>query len=141
MFEIKPVKKGGLSKKDYFTNFLDMFDEDFNPVKLFGSSFKVDIRDTEKEYLIEADLPGFDKDAITIVYDNNNLTITAKREESVKEEKENYVRQERSFGEVKRQFHVVNVDEEKIDAKFDNGVLKLVLPKKEVAEKKAITIK
>lgn len=141
MFEIKPVKKGGLSKKDYFTNFLDMFDEDFNPVKLFGSSFKVDIRDTEKEYLIEADLPGFVKDAITIVYDNNNLTITAKREESVKEEKENYVRQERSFGEVKRQFHVVNVDEEKIDAKFDNGVLKLVLPKKEVAEKKAITIK
>ena len=64
-------------------------------------------------------------------------------DEEVKEEKENYLRQERSSGEVMRRFFVEDVDEDAIDAEFKDGVLKIVLPKKEkvVAEKKVINIK
>ena len=93
--------------------------------------------------IVDADLPVFNKEAINITYDNNYLTICAKREEEIKEEKKNYIRQERSVGEIKRQFYAENVDENKIEANFADGVLKVVLPKKEkvTPEKKEIQIK
>jgi len=144
MFEIMPFKKNPVTKKDYFANLIDrVFDEDFAPVAWFGASFKVDIRETDDAYLVDADLPGFNKEAIKMTYDNNYLTICAKREEEIKEEKKNYIRQERNVGEIKRQFYVENVDENKIEANFADGVLKVVLPKKEkvTPEKKEIQIK
>ena len=144
MFELQPVRKGAVSKKGFFTNFFDnIFDEGFSPAGVFGSSFKVDVRENEKNYTVDADLPGFKKEDVDVSYKDNYLTIKAKREEEKKEEKENYIRQERSCGEVMRRFYVEDVDEDSIDAEFANGVLKIVLPKKEkvVAEKKVISIK
>ena len=125
-------------------NFFDnIFDEDFSPAGVFGSSFKVDVRETDKNFTVDADLPGFNKEDVNVSYKDNYLTIKAKREEEVKEEKENYLRQERSTGEVMRRFYVEDVDEDAIDAEFKDGVLKIVLPKKEkvIAEKKVINIK
>ncbi|MGL5207559.1 MAG: Hsp20/alpha crystallin family protein [Acidaminococcaceae bacterium] len=144
MFELQPFRKGHLSKKDFFTNFFDnIFDEDFSPAGVFGSSFKVDVRETEKNFTVDADLPGFKKEDVHVSYKDNYLTIKAKREENVKEEKENYIRQERSTGEVMRRFFVEDVDDDAIAAEFKDGVLKIILPKKEkvVAEKKVIDIK
>ena len=144
MFELQPFRKGHLSKKDFFINFFDnIFDEDFSPAGVFGSSFKVDVRETDKNFTVDADLPGFKKEDVNVSYKDNYLTIKAKREEEVKEEKENYIRQERSTGEVMRRFYVEDVDEDAIDAEFKDGVLKIVLPKKEkvIAEKKVISIK
>ncbi|MDD4085353.1 MAG: Hsp20/alpha crystallin family protein [Acidaminococcaceae bacterium] len=144
MFELQPFKRGHMSKRDFFTNFFDnIFDEDFNPAGVFGSSFKVDVCENEKNYMVEADLPGFKKEDVAVSYKDNYLTIKAKREEEIREEKGSYIRQERSKGEVMRRFFVEDVKEEGIDAEFANGVLKIMLPKKEkvAAEKKVIQIK
>jgi HSP20 family protein len=131
-----PFKRSRLFKKgeDFFDNF---FDEDFNmpmPFEKMGFNFKVDLKETDTSYVVEADLPGVAKEDVDIDYKNNYLTIKAKREEKVEEKKENYVRKERKYGEFKRMFYVDNVDEEKIKASFTDGVLKVELPKTEKAK-------
>lgn len=133
MFEIIPFRKNhGLTRgDDFFSPFLkNFFDDDF--LSLMNDTqggFKVDLKETDENYLVEADLPGIKKDAIDIDYSNNYLVISAKREDSVEEKKENYVRRERHYGEFKRSFYIDNVDENKIDASFSDGVLKITLPK------------
>jgi HSP20 family protein len=136
MFDMVPFKRSRLFKKgeDFFDNF---FDEDFTmpmPFEKMGFSFKVDMKETDTSYIVEADLPGIAKEDVDIDYKNNYLTIKAKREEKVEEKKENFVRKERKYGEFKRMFYVDNVDEEKIKASFADGVLKVELPKTEKAK-------
>jgi Molecular chaperone (small heat shock protein) len=130
MFDLVPFRRNSLVPRDLFANFFDrVFDDNLAPANFFGGSFKVDVKETDKAYLITADLPGVEKDAISLTYDNNFLTIAANREETVNEEKENYLRQERRCGSVTRQFYVENVERDKISAEFKNGVLKIALPK------------
>lgn len=91
----------------------------------------VDVKEDEKQYTVEADLPGIKKEDISLEYENNYLTISAKRN-NVKEDKtSNYVKQERSYGEFKRIFYIDNVDENSVDASFQDGVLKISMPKKD----------
>ncbi len=133
MFELVPFRRNNLRKRDNYFNevFNNFFDDDFfnKPFSVMENPFKVDLKETEDSYLVEADLPGVNKEAIDLTYDNNYLTISAKRDDVIEENKENYVRRERHYGEFKRCFYVDNVDENKIQASFENGVLKIDLPK------------
>ena len=99
------------------------------------AEFKTDIKDTGKEYELEADLPGFKKEDINIELDDNYLTIQAERkyENDEKDKKGNYVRRERSYGSFSRSFDVSGIDVSAIKASYQDGVLKLILPKKEEA--------
>lgn len=105
------------------------FDDVFNNMSLMKGNFRIDLKETADKYLVEADLPGVKKEDINIEYDNGNLTISAKRDETLEDKNENYVRRERHYGEFRRTLYIRNVDEEKIDASFNDGVLKIVLPK------------
>lgn len=135
MFGLVPFRRnnGGLTKRgDYFDQLFDsFFDDDLMtmPSNFFGNAFRVDMKENENEYIIEADLPGIQKDAINIDYENNYLTVSAKRNDTVEDKNQNYVRRERRSGEFKRTFFVDNVQEDKIDAAFKDGVLKVTLPK------------
>lgn len=146
MFNMVPFRKNNemLKRGDVFDNLFDEFFSDsfFSPmnVKGFGNGFKVDLKKTDSSYMIEADLPGIKKEDITVEYNNNYLTICAKRENSVDDTKDNYVRRERSYGEFKRSFYVDNINEENIEAKFDNGVLNLTLPKAQKSDGRKIDI-
>lgn len=136
MFEMIPFRRNnnGLRRRDdFFNGFIDnFFDNDFMmQTNFMGGNFKVDLKETEDSYLVEADLPGVPKEAIDIDYNNGYLTITAKRDDTVEDKKENYVRRERHYDEFKRSFYVDNVGESKIDASFKDGVLKVTLPKQE----------
>ncbi|AYD41356.1 Hsp20/alpha crystallin family protein [Clostridium fermenticellae] len=137
MFDMVPFRRNnGLSKRgDDFEKLFDNFFNDsfFAPMNIsgFGKGFKVDLKETENNYQIEADLPGINKEAIEINYDDNYLTISAKRDNSVEDKQDNYVRRERTYGEFKRSFYVDNVDKNNINAEFKNGVLKVILPKLE----------
>lgn len=136
MFDMVPFKRNNNSvakRGDYFNQLFDNFfnDDFFTPITNFGNSFRVDLKETETEYMVEADLPGVNKEAIDLQYENNYLTISAKREEITENKDNNYVRRERSYGEFKRRFYIDNVNEEKIDASFMDGVLKITLPKLE----------
>ena len=100
------------------------------------TEFKTDIRDNGKEYLLEADLPGFKKEDIHVDVEGDYLTITASRNynKEEKDEKNNYVRRERSYGSFARSFDVSGIKTEDISVEYTDGVLKLNLPKRE-AEK------
>ena len=134
MFEMVPWRRNnnGVQKRgDLFEDMINsFFGNDFLvPTKVFGNNFLVDLKETDTEYTITADLPGVDKENINLSYDNGNLTIGAKRENVVEDKKENYVRQERSYGEFRRCFYMNNIDDSAIDAKFNNGVLSIKAPK------------
>lgn len=133
MFGLIPFKTNGLDKKggsfdDFFNGF---FNDDFFSPMNFGNNqkFSADIRETSNEYLVSAELPGVKKEDINLEYRDNTLIISAKRNEEISEEKDNYIRRERTYGQISRAFRVENVDKANISAKFENGELKIVLPK------------
>lgn len=97
------------------------------------SVFKVDITEGDEGFVLEADLPGFEKDDINLDIDNDILTISAERhsEYEDKDARGKYVRCERSYGSYSRSFDVSAVDASRISATYDNGVLVLDMPKKE----------
>ena len=94
---------------------------------------KTDIKDTGDSYTLEADLPGFKKEDIHVDVKDNTLSITAERhsEFEQKEKKNSFLRCERSFGSYSRSFDLSGVKADEIKAKYENGVLKLTMPKKE----------
>ena len=107
---------------------------------------KTDVRETDSGYEVDIDLPGFKKDEINAQLDNGYLTISASKgldkEEKNKEGK--YIRKERYAGAMSRSFYVGEyVTQEDIKAKYENGILRLSVPKKEakpVETKKTIAI-
>ena len=97
------------------------------------AEFKTDVADEGDHYLLEADLPGFEKKDIHLDVNGDVLRVHAERHSRFEEkDKENkVVRMERSFGSYDREFDISGIKAEEIKAKYENGVLKLVLPKKE----------
>ena len=95
-----------------------------------SSGFNTDIKDKGDHYELEADLPGFRKEDIDLHLQDGVLTITAKRQEEQEEKKEGkYLCRERRMGSCARAFDVSGIREEDITAAFEDGVLKLTLPK------------
>lgn len=116
------------------------FDDSFN-LPYVSSNMKVDIKDNETQYVIEAEIPGVNKEQIKVDYQNNYLTIGVESLNEVNEEKENYIRRERSSSKMSRSFYIENIDHEDIQASYENGVLKVMLPKdKKAPSKKTIEI-
>ena len=124
---------------DMFDNMVDyMFNNFFNDMEyniLAYNPMKVDIKEYEDKYLLEAELPGVNKEDINIEIRDDILTISVNRNEEIKEERENYIRRERRYGSLKRSFPVDDVEQDKIDARFENGILYLELPKRKDARK------
>lgn len=113
------------------------FDSPFFPEDTFSTlgSFGTDITDEGDSYKLTADLPGFKKDDIHIDVKNGYLTVEAERhsEHEDKKEKGKFIRRERSYGSYRRTFAIDGIDEKKITAKYDNGILSVKLPKDEDA--------
>lgn len=139
MFELRPYSHKNNSLYNPFRE-MDEFEKQFfaNPFGgFFGTGaleeFKTDIKDEGDHYELEADLPGFDKKDIKLDINGDVLQISAERhsEHEEKDKKGKYVRCERSYGSYRREFDLSGVKSDEIDAKYENGVLKLTLPKKE----------
>lgn len=102
----------------------------FGPV--MNDFFRTDVTDEGDHYLLETDLPGFDKNDIHLELEGDTLTIRAERHAKTEQmEKDKIVRMERSYGSYSRSYDISEIDAEAIKAKYDNGVLQLTLPKKE----------
>ena len=123
--------------------YLDDFFDDFVPMpKMPRMDMKCDIYEKKGNVHIEIEVPGFDKNDIKLDVEDGILTIEATKNEEKEDEEKNYYKKERVYGSVKRQFNVGNIDESKIDAKFDKGLLKISFPKEDKKEtKKFIEIK
>jgi HSP20 family protein len=128
-----------------FDRYMDSFfgDNFLTPSdRIFNHLPAVDVRETEKSYILEAELPGYDEKEIEAHLDNNTLTIESKKEDEKKEEKsENYMIRERRSSSFSRSFKLPeNADSEGINASFKNGVLTLEINKRAEAQKKVIQI-
>ena len=147
MFDMRPYRnnndrRNNLSAYNPFRE-MDAFERNFfnDP---FGSWFdhsalassKTDIKDNGDSYTLEADLPGFDKKDIHLDVNGDTLTIHAERkaEQEEKDDKNNYVRCERSFGSYSRSFDVSGIDCANIKAAYKDGVLTMTLPKQKKEE-------
>lgn len=128
-----------LPEKFYLDDFLDDF---VSIPKMQKNDMKCDIYEKGGKVHIEMDIPGFNKEDVKVDLDDGILTIAATKHEDKEEKDKNYYRKERIFGTIKRQFTVGNINEDTIDAKFYNGVLKISFPKEEQKQsKKFIDIK
>ena len=93
------------------------------------STFKTDIRREGENYILEADLPGFKKENISIDLADGYMTIKAERRSKEKDQRGNYVRCERSYGSYERSFDTSGIDVDRMEASFTDGVLTLTMPK------------
>ncbi|MEW4371519.1 Hsp20/alpha crystallin family protein [Paenibacillus kandeliae] len=145
MFDLVPF---GKRREDAFghlmKSFQDVFQDEFwAPFQSSTVSFKTDIREQDDAYLVEAELPGFQKEDIQIDYTAPYLTIKAVRHEQVDNEENEQgkvVRMERRYGEYVRRFHVQDIAEEQIQASLKDGLLKLHIPKRPRPQGKTIEI-
>lgn len=117
-------------------NFFDDFERSFFPENRRLPAFRTDIRDEGDHYLLQAELPGFQKEDIDLNLKDNVLTISAKHEENTenKDKDGRYVCRERRYGTFQRSFDVSGIQEDGISASYDNGILQLTLPKEQQAE-------
>jgi HSP20 family protein len=119
---------------------------DFDPFRHFGGGLEiggggvvphVEVSEDKKSYLISAELPGVDEKDITLTLEDHRLTVSGEKKSERKEEKKDYYLSERRYGSFRRSFRVPeDVDESKISAKFDKGVMTIVLPKSSSAKAK-----
>ena len=134
-----------------FSLFDNMFDDMFRDPFFTSSNttklMKTDIQEKDDKYILDMDLPGYDKEDIKAQLKDGYLTISAQKNTSndEKDEKGNYIRRERYCGKCSRSFYVGDsIKEEDIKASFNNGILELTFPKeapqKEEEEMKYITI-
>lgn len=127
-------KRNGYDLMDFYNMFDDFFDDGLFGVRnLRNDTFKMDVKEQEQGYLIEAELPGIKKEEIKLDYQDGRLMISISRQEEVNEEKENYIHRERRTSSMQRSLYLKDVNIQGIEAKLEDGVLKISLPKTEVA--------
>jgi HSP20 family protein len=108
-----------------------------------ASGIKLDVKEDDKAYTVHAELPGVKKEDIHVQVDGNRVSLSAEvKRESEQREGEKVLRTERYFGQVSRSFQLAHdLDEGAAQAEFSDGVLKLVLPKKDKPTSRRLTIK
>lgn len=124
-----------------FENFFNesFFNDDF----IGNNSYpKSNIKESKNSFLIELSIPGFNKDDIELNIDNDILSIKSSIENVINNKDENVLYKEFSYNSFERTFKIPeNVNKDKINAKFDLGLLKITLPKKEIDETSSRLIK
>lgn len=143
MFGLTPYNKrgNGIARGGDFFDLRNVFDDFFSDSFMpafFNSAnpMRADIRETEKEYVIDAELPGVKKEDIKLELRDDTLTIAIEHNEQVDEERENYIRKERRYGSFARSFYVENVRHEGVEAKYNDGILTVTIPKAEEGKEK-----
>ena len=141
IFDRKPLRR-----RDDLVDFRNMIDD------FFGNSywtrmpavdaFKMDVKETDDKYEIEAELPGVKKEDIKVSMEEGTLYISVEQEEKREEEEKDYVYRERRTRSMARSIHLRDVMNDKIEARLEDGVLHILVPKKEEEQRcKQIEIK
>jgi|SRR5690242_19980185 len=119
---------------DFLRPWNDWFDSGFSGRMITVPS--VNVNETKDEYQLSFAVPGMKKDDFNIDVNGSTITISSEKEENTEEKELNYTRKEYNYSSFSRSFQLPNeVNKEKIDARYENGVLKVTLPKKEEAKK------
>ena len=125
----------------------ELFRGFFKPVRFEGApapvTIKMDVSETERGYVVQAEMPGVKKEDIDVAIEGNQVTITAEVKQAwEKKEGDRMLRNERYFGNIYRSFTLpVELDESACEATYDNGVLELKLVRKAAAPGKRLAIR
>ncbi len=136
-------QSAGFSRMQRHMNsmFNNMFEGNEEEITACCWSPRVEISEQEDRYLVDADLPGLEKEDIKVEVEDNVLSITGERRLEEEKEEQNYHLRERVYGKFSRSFRLpAKVDANKINASFKNGVLSLIIPKTEDAKPKQIEV-
>ncbi len=119
----------------------DLFAHFFRPVADATPEIKLEVSEDEKAYTVAATIPGVRKEDIHVSVEGGSVTIEAEVKQETKEENARVLHSERFYGKTSRSFSVAqDIDESAVEAKYADGVLRLVLPKKAVTSGRKITI-
>jgi len=132
-----PFNRWGLSRsgfEDLYNMLDDFFSNTWVPMRsMVRDTFKLDIQETEREYCIEAELPGVKKEEINLeLKDDGRLTIAVEREENLQEENKNYVHRERRYSSMQRSIYLRDAKTEGVKAQLNDGILRIIVPKQEI---------
>ena len=123
-----------LNPRKYQSAERSFWNDFFAPV-MNAKSMNTDVTETETEYLFDVELPGYSKEDVKISVDEGYLTIEAVRNTEKESEEKNYISRERYSGRQSRSWYIGNVDLQQIKASFENGILKVSVPKEQLPEK------
>ena len=120
---------------DFFKGFFgsNSIEEFFNTNILSNipTNIRSNIKETAQDYILEAELPGFSKKDITVEWHDGYLHIGAQQSKVIEEEGQNYIKKERYTGGLSRSFRIEGIQKDQIKAEYDNGILKVTMPKSE----------
>ena len=130
MFELTPVGYRRVSAYNPFRGLEEMSRSFWNDTEL--TAFRTDIKKQDGNYILEAELPGFKKEDISIDIDKDCLTISAehKSEENEDDKDKGFIRRERYYGSYSRSFNIKGINADAISASYNDGVLTLTMPEK-----------
>ena len=128
MYGLTPFGGTGFGLWDAFND----FDKNFFGTNMPINNCRTDIRDDGDKYVMESELPGFDKEDIKLDINGSQLTIAAEHSTNndEKDDKGNYIRRERTFGSYKRSFDIGDINTDAISAEYKTGIRTIELPKK-----------
>ncbi len=133
----KAIEKMPFVFEDYFKPWNEWFDN--GNTNLWGRAMNmpaVNVTEHKDEFMIELAVPGMKKDDFKIDVEGNMLTISSEKEETKEEKEKMFTRKEYNYSSFSRSFTLPDeINREKIDAKYENGILKIALPRKEEAKK------
>jgi HSP20 family protein len=133
------ARNGGETLPTLFDDFFRPWNEWFNTGSSLGRTLNmpaVNITDNKDDFMVSLAVPGMKKDDFNIDVDGNMLTISCEKEDEKEDKNSKYTRKEYNYSSFSRSFTLPDeVNKEKIDARYEEGVLKLMLPKKEEAKK------
>lgn len=125
-----------------FSDIMDEFFSDAVATRQNSFAPSIDISETDKQYMIDVEVPGIKKDDIDLNIENNTLTISGERKFEKKEDNKQYHRVESHYGSFSRSFTLPdNVKVDSISATYNNGILNITVDKSEQQMKKQIKIK
>ena len=129
--------------RDNFDNVMKDFLRGFGGADSSRGVFPVaDVKEDENKYTVTLETPGIDKKDLKITMKDNNLLVEGEKKEEKREEKESYLRVERSYGNFRRAFNFGSqLDTKKVNAEFKDGILTVTLPKTEKEKPKEIEVK
>ena len=121
-----------------FEDFYNVLDDFFTDPWLAGrhtrEAFKIDVQQNDNAYTIEAELPGVNKDEVSLEMNDGTLRISVNHEESKDEETKNYIHRERRYSAMSRAVYLADAEADGISAKLDGGILRVSVPRQKNAE-------
>lgn len=116
---------------DFYNMLDDFFNDTWMPRRsLMSDTFKVDVKEDDKEFVIEAELPGAKKEDVNLSFEDGRLNLGINHQEETNNDGKNYIHRERRFTSMQRSIYLAEADESNVSAKLENGVLIVTVPKK-----------